>query len=71
MKYEVDECCDCANESYPCLGSSCPLRHVTYYRCDRCGCDELTEDQIHEVDGEGLCDTCYDEEFPEDEEETE
>lgn len=64
MKYEVNECCDCATESYPCIENSCPMRHVTYYRCDG-----LTEDEIHEVDGEDLCDTCYDEEFPEEGEE--
>ena len=37
MKYEVNECCDCATESYPCIGDSCSLRHVTYYKRDRCG----------------------------------
>lgn len=63
MKYEVNECCDCATETYPCIGDSCSLRHVTYYQCDRCGCNGLTEDEIHEVDGEDLCDTCFDEEF--------
>ena len=54
MKYEVNECCNCAAESSLCVGNSCPMRHVTYYRCDRCGCDGLTEDEIHEVDGEFL-----------------
>lgn len=39
------------------------MRHVVYYQCDRCGCGGLTEDEIHEVDGEDLCDTCFDEEF--------
>lgn len=42
------------------------MRHATYYRCDRCGCDGLTEDEIHEVDGEDLCDACFDEEFEDD-----
>jgi hypothetical protein len=70
VKYEVNECCDCATESYPCIGNSCPMRHVTYYRCDRCGCDGLTEDEIHEVDGEDLCDSCYDEEFSDNEDDS-
>ena len=66
MMYEVNECCDCATESYPCIGDACSLRHAIYYRCDRCGCDGLTEDDIHKVDGEDLCDACYDEEFEDD-----
>ena len=45
MKYEVNECCDCATESYPCIGDSCSLRHVTYYKRDRCGCDEAKMDE--------------------------
>lgn len=70
MKYEVNECCDCATDTYPCIGDSCSLRHATYYKCDRCGCDGLTEDEIHEVDGEDLCDYCYDEEFSDDEDDS-
>ena len=66
MKYEINECCDCATEPYPCVGNSCFMRHVVYYQCDRCGCGGLTEDEIHEVDGEDLCDTCFDEEFKDD-----
>ena len=45
VKYEVNECCDCATESYPCIGDSCSLRHVTYYKRDRCGCDEAKMDE--------------------------
>lgn len=61
MMYEVNDCCSCATESYPCIGDSCSMRHAIYYRCDRCGCDGLTEDEIHRVDGEDLCDVCFDE----------
>ena len=58
MKYYVDECCGCATESYPCLGSSCSMRHVPYYICDMCGEDDLTEDMITRIDGEDICDDC-------------
>lgn len=35
VKYE-DECYGCATESYPCLGSACPNRHVKHLYCDEC-----------------------------------
>ena len=69
MMYEVNECCDCAAPAYPCIGDSCSLRHVPYYQCDRCGCSDLSDYEIHRVDGEDLCNTCYDEEFPKEGEE--
>ena len=59
MKYEVNECCDCATDTYSCIGDECPQLHKTYYRCDECGTDELTEDEIHHVDDMDLCGTCY------------
>ena len=34
-KYE-NECCDCATESYPCMGSACPNRNVKHLYCDKC-----------------------------------
>ena len=42
IKYE-NECCDCATESYPCLGSACPNRNVKHLYCDECDddCEEL------------------------------
>lgn len=54
IKYE-NECCGCATESYPCLGSSCPNRNVPHLYCDRCGddCEEL-----YDLDGEELCKEC-------------
>lgn len=59
MKYLVNECCDCANDTYPCIGDSCGLKHVIRYKCDDCGKDELTEDEVHHIDGMDLCDECY------------
>ena len=53
VKYE-NECCDCAVPGYPCRGSSCPLRNVAHYYCDKCG-DETT---LYEKDGEQLCADC-------------
>ena len=35
VTYE-NECCDCEVPAYPCLGSSCPNRHVKHYYCDDC-----------------------------------
>ena len=51
-----NHCCDCAVSGYPCRGSSCPLRHVEVYYCDKCG-EELGDD-IYDVDGEELCEYC-------------
>lgn len=59
MKYEVNECCDCATDTYPCIGDECPQLHKTYYRCDECGTDELTEGEIHHVDDMDFCERCY------------
>ena len=36
MKYEVNECCDCATDAYPCIGDECSQLHKTYYQCDMC-----------------------------------
>lgn len=66
MKYEVNECCDCAVPGYPCLGSSCSLRHVIKYKCDRCGADELTEDDVEHLYGEDVCLDCMEKEEDED-----
>ena len=54
IKYE-NECCGCATESYPCLGSACPNRNVKHLYCDKCKDDvEL----LYNYDGEGLCEDC-------------
>jgi formylmethanofuran dehydrogenase subunit E len=65
MQYEVNECCGCASPAYPCRGPRCELRHVTRYQCDRCGEEDLTYDQVRELDGQDLCLMCYDEEAEE------
>ena len=54
VTYE-NECCDCAVPGYPCLGSSCPNRHVKHYYCDECGDDV---EKLYRFDGEELCSDC-------------
>lgn len=54
IRYE-DECCGCATESYPCLGSECPNRHVLHLYCDKC--KEDVEDLYETEDGQ-LCADC-------------
>lgn len=51
-----NHCCDCATDYYPCRGSSCPMRHVEVYYCDKCK-DQIDGD-VYEVDGEDLCEEC-------------
>ena len=58
-KYE-NECCGCATESYPCLGSACPNRHVPHFYCDKCGEDV---EELYKVDGEELCEECLKDNF--------
>ena len=55
-----NECCDCATGAYPCLGSSCPRRHVEHFYCDKCG----YEDKLYEYDGKELCAECLLEAVP-------
>ena len=54
IKYE-NECCGCATESYPCLGSACPNWNVKHLYCDKCGEDV---EELYKVDGEELCEDC-------------
>jgi len=51
VKYE-NECVGCG---LPCLGDSCPNRHVPRYYCDECG-EEI--DAYFDVNGEMICDDC-------------
>lgn len=62
VEYKND-CCDCAVPGYPCLGSSCSLRHNPHYYCDLCG-DEV--ENLYEVDGLELCRACMEDEEDED-----
>ena len=53
--YREDECCGCATESYPCLGSECPNRHVLHLYCDKCK-DDVEE--LYETENGQLCAEC-------------
>ena len=56
MKKCVDMCCGCAAPGYPCRGAHCPNRRVFVYYCDKCKTE--IEGEVHEVDGEDLCEDC-------------
>ena len=51
----TNECRDCATESYPCKGDSCPNRRVRRLFCDRCGWDY---GKLCRYDGEEVCEEC-------------
>ena len=51
MKKVTNECVQCG---LPCLGSTCPNRHVVRYYCDKCG----SEETLYHYDGEELCLDC-------------
>ena len=57
MRVTENRCCDCAVPSYPCRGSSCPLRNYKAIYCDICG-EELDE-YCKTKDGEDYCDECF------------
>lgn len=63
MIYYTNDCCGCATESYPCLGSGCSRRHVAHFQCDDCH-DEFEEGELYDVDGEHLCQRCLEDRFP-------
>lgn len=46
---------DCVSCGLPCLGDSCPNRHVKHLYCDRCD-DEC--EKLYDYDGEQLCLDC-------------
>ena len=54
MKRIENDCCDCATESYPCLGNSCSKRNVEHYYCDECG----DETKLYEFEDKELCIDC-------------
>lgn len=56
----MDECCDCANGAYPCLGESCEKRHVKHLICDQCNADAET---LYNVEGKQLCKSCLEAQF--------
>ena len=53
VKYE-NHCVSC---DLPCLGDSCPKRRVPVTYCDKCGNE--CEEHFYSVDGEDLCEDCY------------
>lgn len=55
VRYE-NECFDCATESYPCKGDSCPYRHVRRLYCDNCG--DVFDKLYIGVSGKELCAEC-------------
>lgn len=57
MRTVTDECCSCATESYPCLGSSCPNRNVVRYYCDRCK-EEFYPEELYQYESEEVCAEC-------------
>jgi hypothetical protein len=54
VKYE-DECCGCAVPAYPCLGDSCPNRHVPHLYCDECK-DDVEE--LYDYEEKEICEEC-------------
>ncbi len=54
MKVYEDECVGCADVGLPCMGQSCPNRHVLHIYCDKCG----DEGDIYEFEGQELCISC-------------
>lgn len=57
MREVTDECCGCAVPAYPCLGSSCPNRHVVRFYCDKCD-EEVDTLYYGSVSGKELCVEC-------------
>lgn len=56
MTREFNECCHCAVPPYPCIGDSCPNRHVRRLFCDWCGSEE---DKLYiGISGRELCGEC-------------
>lgn len=51
MIKEESFCVDCG---LPCLGESCPNKHVKVRYCDRC----QSSDAVYEMNGEDLCSDC-------------
>ena len=52
MKRIENECVGCP-AGMPCLGDSCPKRHVEHIYCDRCG-----DEADYRLEDEDLCESC-------------
>lgn len=57
MKKYIDECVDCG--ASPCLGRSCPYRHIEVDYCDECGAEETA----YIINGKSFCERCAAKEF--------
>jgi len=65
MITETNECMSCAVPGYPCVGDSCPYRHVKHYICDKCNEEiDIEWTKLFDVDGEHVCEDCLLEMFP-------
>ena len=58
MRIREDQCVGCPSEM-GCMGRACRYKNVEVIYCDWCGA-EIYPDDVHEVDGEDLCDDCFD-----------
>ena len=54
IRYE-NGCVGCPTER-GCIGRACPRREIAIFVCDHC--DEDIDEDIYEVDGEDLCESC-------------
>lgn len=59
MKKIENECCGCSVPAYPCMGDSCPNRHVLHYFCDKCKQEFEPEALFVNEDDEELCIECF------------
>lgn len=57
MKEVTDECCGCTSMGLPCMGSSCPNRHVVRLYCDKCD-EEVDVLYYGSTSGKELCAEC-------------
>ena len=64
MKYEGNQCCGCSVPAYPCMGDSCPNRHVVLFKCDNCGADDLTANDVFLYEDGEFCSVCAEEMYP-------
>ena len=62
VKYE-NQCVGCP-PNMGCMGSSCPHRKVKVIYCDCCG-EQIDSDEVYEVDGQDLCEDCFNDMFNE------
>lgn len=57
MREVTDECVGCTTDGLPCMGDSCPNRHVTRLYCDKCD-EEVDTLYYGSASGKELCAEC-------------